>query len=193
MRILITAVVLMGFAGNAAAQLKSPDGRYEIIYRVEGEYVSQADFKDTRTGKVIHTELISGYMEKSFREIAWSKDSKYVALMSRGTRTTSDVEVLRFEGEVVKKLDLPDYRLNILGRNKQLVGGRYHWVNQLRWEDSKLTFRCAGQWKDGSGDPAVDPDNWYHFDVTIQLGDKTAPLNGQLIGVVAVDEAVKIE
>ena len=192
MRCLIAAVVLTGFAGHAMAQLKSPDGRYEITYNSAGLYESNVEFKDTKSGKVIHYGSSTSYQMIKYHEVLWSQDSKYVALISRGTRTTTEFEVLRFKDGVVTEVKLPNYGAEIQKHKPSKRGGRYEWVSQLRWEGSKLSFRCVGQWEDGSGDPAVDPDNWYHFEVTIKVNEKS-PQKAEMLGVAAVDEAVKIE
>ena len=176
-------------SGMAQAQLKSPDGRYEITYTSAGLYEANVEFKDTKTDKVIHDGSSTSYQMMQYREVLWSKDSKYVALISRGTRTSTHLEILHFNDGAVTEVKLPNYGAEILKQKAASKGGRYEWHSKLRWEKAKLTFRCAGQWNDGSGDPEVNPDNWYHFDVTLELGDKGEPK----VVLKALDEAVRIE
>lgn len=180
---------LLVLSGSVLGQLKSPDGRYEIRYTSAGLYEDNVEIVDTKNDEVIHNGCAALYQELKYREVAWSKDSKHVALISRGTRTTTHFEILHFEDGVVNEVKIPPYMARIIGRKNFKSLGRYHWISKLRWEGSNLTFRCAGQWVDGPGDPAVDPHNWYHYDVTIEPGAKGDPK----VALKALDEAIKIK
>ena len=188
MRHLLTIVILLHGIGSAMAQKTSPDARYVIEYFDALPNESNVKFKDAQSGKTLRHGFSSGYEERSFREVSWSPDSRFLALVSRGTKTTSGIEILRFAGDSVTEVKIPDYLLNILGRKHLISGGRHHWVSNVRWEDSHLTFRCWGQWGDGSGDPDIDPDNWYHFDVTLKVIHAVSPDRARLTAVSPVPQ-----
>jgi dipeptidyl aminopeptidase/acylaminoacyl peptidase len=162
-------VLLAVAAGSALAQHSSPDGRYVIEYFGTQPHEANVRFKDAETGKILYTGTSSGYESEEYHELKWSSDSRYLAVVARGAKTTSDIELYRFDKDLVQQVPIPDYRLNLLGRRNLVTGGRHHWVSDLRWDTTRITFHCFGQWIDGSGDPAIDPDNWYHFDVSIDL------------------------
>jgi hypothetical protein len=170
MRLLVIAVSVIVRFGAAGGELKSPDGQYEIEYFKALPHEGNVRIKNAKTGKVLGHAFSNGYEHSSYLETAWSPDSRYLAVVERGTRTTAEVAVLVFSGDSVEEVRLPDYRLNLLGRRMLVDGGRYHWVSKLRWEQSVLTFYCTGQWVDGPGDPEIDPDDWYHFDVSLRFG-----------------------
>ncbi len=87
-------------------------------------------------------------------------------------------DILVAEGDKVTKVDLPDYRLNILGRHKLIEGGRYWFDKALKWKTpSKLYFKSTGSLKDGGSNPKDEPDNWYSFDVELSLRDSRARLS----------------
>ena len=153
-----------------AGELVSPNGQYEIEYVEALPHESNVRLKSAKSGKVLSDEFSNGYDNSSYLETAWSPDSRFLAVVERGTRTTATLTVFSFSGDTVEQTRLPDYTLNLLGRRELVSGGRYHWVSKLRWEATTLTFYCTGQWADGSGDPELEPSNWYNFDVSIAFG-----------------------
>ena len=170
MKLLTIAVLAIATCTASGGDLKSPDGQYEIEYLKSLPHESNVRLKNAKTGKILAQAFSNGYDESSYLETAWSPDSRYLAVVERGTRTTAEIAVFAFSGDSVEQIRLPDYRLNLLGRRQLVDGGRYHWVSKLRWDATTITFYCTGQWIDGSGDPAIDPPNWYHFDVSLAFG-----------------------
>jgi hypothetical protein len=164
------AILAIASCMASGGDLKSPNGQYEIEYLKSLPHESNVLFKNAKTGKILADAFSNGYDEATYLETAWSPDSRYLAVVERGTRTTAEVSVFVFSGDSVEEVRLPDYRLNLLGRRNLVDGGRYHWVSKLRWEQTTLRFYCTGQWVDGSGDPEIEPDNWYHFDVALAFG-----------------------
>ena len=161
----------------------SPNGKYFYEYHEALPHESNVRFLNTKTGKQIGLGFSYGYEPESFLETKWSHDSSYLAVIVRGTRTTAHLVVYHFEGDMVTMVDLPDFQLNLLGRRNLIEGGRYQWCKNLRWEDTTLTFHYTGQWKDGPGDPKIDPDNWFYFDVSIRFGGKGSKANAKLASV----------
>jgi hypothetical protein len=144
MKLLPIAILAIASCTAFGSDLKSPDRQYEIEYLKALPHESNVRLKNAKTGKILAQAFSNGYDESSYLETAWSPDSRYLAVVERGTRTTAQVSVFAFSGDAVEELRLPDYRLNLLGRRKLIDGGRYHWVNKLRWEKSTLTFYCTG-------------------------------------------------
>ena len=190
MKLLTIAVLVIATCTAFGGDLKSPDGQYEIEYLKALPHESNVRLKNAKTGKILAQAFSNGYDESSYLETAWSPDSRYLAVVERGTRTTADVSVFAFSGDSVEVMRLPDYRLNLLGHRKLVDGGRYHWVSKLRWEKTTLTFYCTGQWVDGSGDPEIAPDNWYHFDVSLAFGGAGSTPDPRLAAV-AVSKPTK--
>jgi len=170
MKTCIIAFYCIATFQTVTGELVSPNGQYEIEYVGALPHESNVRLKNVKSGKVLSGEFSNGYDHSSYLETAWSADSRYLAVVERGTRTTATLTVFLFSGDTVDKTRLPDYTLNLLGRKELVSGGRYHLVSKLRWEATTLTFYCTGQWVDGSGDPELEPSNWYHFDVTISFG-----------------------
>lgn len=185
MKLLTIAILAIAACRAACGELKSPDGQYEIEYFEALPHESNVRFKNAKKGKILSHAFSNGYEHSSYLETAWSPDSRYLAVVERGTRTTAEVSVFAFSGDSVEEVKLPDYRLNLLGRRNLVDGGRYHWVSKLRWDQSTLTFNCTGQWVDGSGDPEIEPDNWYHFDVSLAFGGAGSTPDPRLASVTA--------
>ncbi len=40
----------------------------------------------------------------------------------------------------------------------------------FNWTGLSLDCYCTGQWVDGPGDPEIEPDDWYHSDVSLGFG-----------------------
>ena len=187
------AALLIATCRAMCGELKSPDGQYEIEYTKALPHESNVKLKNAKTGKVLGVAFSNGYDSSSYLETAWSPDSRYLAVVERGTRTSAEIAVFAFSGDSVEQIRLPDYRLNLLGRRQLLDGGRYHWVSKLRWDATTITFYCTGQWIDGSGDPAIDPPNWYHFDVLLAFGGPGSAPNPRLKAMTALEQKRKVE
>ncbi|NWK57785.1 hypothetical protein HW115_19355 [Verrucomicrobiaceae bacterium N1E253] len=157
---------------SVALAVDSPNGLYSTTTTV-GEFNVRSMV--LKKGSKIIFSVGSGY--GGFQDIQWSPDSKYLAVVDHGIKTMMILDVYRVDGESVTKVDLPDYRLNILGRYQLFEGGRYWFDKTLKWEaPSKLLFETTGSLKDGSSNPTDDPDNWYSFEVGISFNDLRAVL-----------------
>lgn len=108
MRLLQIIVILLYGIGIATGQKTSPDGHYVIEYFDALPDESNVRFKDAKSGKTLFYGFSSSYEERSFREISWSPDSRFLALVSRGTKTASGIEILRFAGDSVTEVKIPD-------------------------------------------------------------------------------------
>lgn len=187
MKLLTLLALTIAPCGAAFAQLTSPDGQYVIEYVDARPHESNVRLKHAKTGKILKHAFSNGAGESAYLETAWSPDSRYLAVVERGTRTTAELAVFAFAVDSVEELRLPDYRLNLLGRRLRVEGGRSHWVSRLRWNGSVLTFDCKGQWADGPADPEINPDNWYHFEVALALGEAGRSANPRLVSVAVIE------
>src|SRR5690606_7165174 len=116
MKLLTIAVLAIATCTASGGDLKSPDGQYEIEYLKAPPHESNVRLKNAKTGKILGHAFSNGYDHSSYLETAWSHDSRYLAVVERGTRTTADVSVYAFSADSVEEVRLPDYRLNLLGR-----------------------------------------------------------------------------
>jgi len=161
--------------------MASPDGKYTVEYfeAAAAPLESNVKFKNAKSKKVLRYEFSSSHEEKTFQEMAWSPDSKYLAVISRGTKTSSHIRVFSFVDDKVEEVAMPSPKL---GNEKS--SGRYFFVKHLKWKDTKLNYYCFGNKADGAGDSDLVPNNWYHYDVTVQLSSAGKKADPKLISVV---------
>ncbi len=175
MKRVIFAIVCVCISHVEAGDLTSPNGQYKIEYDAEAlEHESNVELKNAKTGKVLLQTSSYGYYKEKYHEIAWSPDSQYLAVVSRGTRTSIDVEVFRFKDDTVEQITLPSPKLG----DGSWQGGRSYFVKHIKWEATTLKYYCYGDKVYGAGDAESVPDNWYHFDIALGfggLGEEAAP------------------
>ena len=159
-------------SGKAETLFAAPNREYSAV-------VGQNEFRvHTLSIKRGEKELFStatGYGD--YTEVSWSPDSEYLAVVARGTKTTMNLEVYRIEADKVIPVELPDFRLNILGRFQKIEGGRYQFDESLDWKKGPaLQFVTRGSLVEGASNPKDDPGNWYHFNVMIGFSSTKARL-----------------
>ena len=147
----------------AQSNFPSPNGTYDV--KVEKDEFSVRNLTIMRGDKQLFSTS-SGY--GGYAEVSWSPDSRYLAVVEHGTKTTMNLAVYKLEADSVRPVTLPDFRLNILGRFKKIEGGRYQFDEALSWKKgSALQFVALGSLVDGASNPDDHPDNWYRFKVMI--------------------------
>lgn len=157
---------------SVSSAIDSPNGSYSAATKLDELKITSLVVK--REDRTVF-QLASGW--GGFHAIQWSPDSKYLAVVDHGIKTMMILAVYRIEGDNVTKVDLPDYRLNILGRYKLVEGGRYWFDKSLTWKNaSELSFKTTGSLKDGASNPSDDPDNWYSFGVVLSFENSRAKL-----------------
>lgn len=165
MKLILSIFLLYLCLPTAWADTKknSPDGRYTVSL-LKDEH-NETHLKIMQGDKLL---LSTGSGYGGFTEVSWSADSKYLAVVERGTQTTMNLAVYYFDDKGVKLIDLPDFRLNILGRFQKIEGGRYQFDENLSWKKGPaLQLVARGSLVDGASNPQDQPDNWYRFDVMI--------------------------
>jgi len=160
---LVFLLVTQSSPGEPATQ--SPDGKYTTVQK-KGEF-DYRWLEIKRGGKSLF-QAQAGYGR--FTAVSWSPDSRYLAVVEHGTKTTMNLSVYFFDGDQVTVIDLPEFRLNILGRHQLIEGGRHQFDKNLRWkEEGNLHFMTSGSLRDGASNPIDEPENWYHFEVGIKF------------------------
>jgi len=171
--LLVLAVFLFSAVwGKAETLFAAPNREYSVVVDQNEFHVHTLTIK--RGEKTIFSTA-TGYGDYS--EVSWSPNSDYVAVVARGTKTTMNLEVYRIEGDKVTAVELPDFRLNILGRFQKIEGGRYQFDEALDWKKGPaLQFVARGSLVDGASNPGDDPSNWYQFKVMIGFSTAKARL-----------------
>jgi hypothetical protein len=150
---------------QADSSFTSPNGHYSVTivedeFRVRNLTIMQDNKRLFGTS--------SGY--GGYTAVSWSLDSKYLAVVEHGTKTTMTLAVYLVGADKIKAITLPDYRMNILGRHHKVDGGRYWFDEALRWDKGNaLEFVTRGSLVDGASNAQDDPANWYCFHVRIEV------------------------
>jgi len=182
MKIATFVISLTALCRMEATELTSPNGQYKIEYEVEPlEHETNVELKNAKTGKVIKQTISYGYYIEEYHEIAWSPDSRYLAVISRGTRTSSQVEVFSFIGDTVEEVTMPSPKLS----DGTWTGGRNQFVKHLKWEGTTLKYYCFGDKFDGAGNLDLVPEDWYHFDIAMRFGGTGEDAAPKVISVAA--------
>lgn len=160
------------------ADTTSPDGQYKIVYDhgQQDAFYTQAHFKTAADGKTIHSTPASGYGKGPYQELTWSADSKYLAVVTRGTKTTTHLEIYQFSKNTVTPVTIPDFRLNLLGRHQLAKGGRYQFVKDIKWIKGGIQITATGSLVDGASNPKDHPENWYSYKVIMTVNHRQARL-----------------
>ncbi|HEY1120794.1 MAG TPA: hypothetical protein VGE67_04305 [Haloferula sp.] len=170
--LLLAAVLFSAVSGKAETLFAAPNGEYSAVV---GKDESRVHTLSIKHGEKTILSTAAGYGD--YTEVSWSPDSGYLAVVARGTKTTMNLEVYRVEADKAIPVELPDFRLNILGRFQKIEGGRYQFDESLDWKKGPaLQFVARGSLVDGVIDPEGDPGNWYHFNVMIGFSSAKARL-----------------
>jgi hypothetical protein len=171
--LLFLAVFLfIAVSGKAETVLVAPNREYSAVV---GQDESRVHTLSIKRGEKTILSTAAGYGD--YTEVSWSPDSQYLAVVARGTKTTMNLEVYRIKADKVTPVELPDFRLNILGRFQKIEGGRYQFDESLDWKKGPaLQFVTRGSLEEGASNPKDDPGNWYHFNVMIGFSSAKARL-----------------
>ena len=120
MRFFILLLFLGLVARSHAKESKvatSPDGRYEVIVTTQADQqeIPFAQIRDKKTRKRFDTEAL-GYDGHADVEATWRPDSRVVALNFSAGKHTHETLLYFVESGRITKIQLPDFVLNILGR-----------------------------------------------------------------------------
>lgn len=174
MRFLIPAILMLitPLMALAESSFPSPDGTYDV--KIEEDEFRVRNLTVVRGDKQLFSTS-SGY--GGYTAVSWSPDSRYLAVVEHGTKTTMNLAVYRLDADSVRSVTLPDFRLNILGRFNKIEGGRYQFDEALSWKKGPaLQFVALGSLVDGASNPDDHPDNWYRFKVMIGFTSDRASL-----------------
>ncbi|RYD83367.1 MAG: hypothetical protein EOP84_07965 [Verrucomicrobiaceae bacterium] len=174
MRSLLFFAVLLFItvSGEAETVLVAPNREYSAVV---GQNESRIHTLSIKRGEKTILSTATGYGD--YAEVLWSPDSEYLAVVARGTKTTMNLEVYRINADKATPIELPDFRLNILGRFQKIEGGRYQFDESLDWKKGPaLQLITRGSLVDGVSNPEDDSGNWYHFNVMIGFSSTKARL-----------------
>jgi len=169
MKLIALVLFLLASLGHADDAGDSPNGKYEVIYTSKMLYEDNVTIREKSGGKVIYRTIASTYEPNRFDELIWSADSTLLAVISGGTKTTSEVRIIRFDNDTAEELKLPDYQQNIYGRHKRLKGGRYSFAKHLKWNKNVLSFESEGSWTESVSNPSDFPEDWYAYSIKLTL------------------------
>src|SRR5207249_9740447 len=106
-------------------------------------------------------------------KVAWSADSRFVAILSQGTKTTYDASVYHVADHRLEQVSLPEYGRLLFERLGIPRGGRYFLLEQASWRDHHLDLRGRGNVSDSASNPTDFPDDWYDCTVVFQVESPT--------------------
>ncbi len=181
MKFLILAITLSTLCQAEVDKLTSPNGQYKIEYIDALPHETNVELKNAKTGKVLDSAISYGYDPENYREIAWSPNSRYLAVITRGTRTSIQVQVFSFVDDKVDEITMPIYRVG----DGSWKGGRSSFNKHIKWDGTTLTFYCYGDKFEGAGNLDLIPEDWYHYDITMRFGELGKAADPKVISIVA--------
>jgi hypothetical protein len=190
MRVFSIVIGLIGIATSVLARealLKdglSPDKRLGA-YLVGPDHpeAGVADFpsvvirreRDHRVVGISSCGAYMAYFDPAYErtKVAWSADSRFVAILSQSTKTTYDASVYHVTDQRLDPVPLPEYQRPLFERLGIPRGGRYFLLEQASWRDQHLDLRARGNVSDSASNPTDFPDDWYDCTVVFQVESPT--------------------
>lgn len=185
MRFLILLMVLSVVAWTHAEESKlatSPDGRYEaVLTELTDEGIPFARIRDKKTKKSFDTDA-HGYERNAEIEASWRLDSRVVALNFSAGRRTHDTLLYSVKNGRITLIKLPDFVLNILGRQGAITAKfKNSVVSFVRFLPDNQCLLFAHVEPDPSEqtsekpstDSTFQPTQVTDFDVTLRLNDSS--------------------
>jgi hypothetical protein len=198
MRALLIVIALIGVASASAARealLKdglSPDKQLGA-YLVSPDHpeAGAADFpsivvrreRDQSVVGIFTAGSYMAYFDPAYErtKIAWSADSRFVAILSQSTKTTYDASVYHVTDQRLDEVPLPEYGRPLFDRLGIPRGGRYFLLERASWRDDQLELRVRGNVSDSSSNPKDFPDDWYDCTVVFEVESPTKVLLHEII------------
>ena len=157
---------------------RSPDGSFSVRVRppTDAGAIPSLEVISVTTNTVIGTTHTGGYAhypsvaEDASTAVLWSPDSKHLALMTRGTKRSTELRLYRVEASGLTEITLPSPTDRAFQLLKATVSYRCTFQRPKMWIDNEtLTVRASGDIKNpsGSGVPI-----WYEVDITFNIHDK---------------------
>ena len=114
-------------------------------------------------------------------KVAWSPDSRFLAVLSRGTKTTYEVAVYHAVADSVVLVSLPDYRRLLFARLGIATGGRHLLLSEPAWLDHTLRVHVSGNISDTASNPTDFPDDWYECTIVFRVEPAKKPSVQEII------------
>jgi hypothetical protein len=168
----------------------SPDGRYEVVVTAQADQldIPFAQIRDKKTRKKFETNAM-GYDGREEIEAIWRTDSHVVALNFSAGRTTHETLLYWVESGRITKITLPDFVLNILGRQGAIAAkfknSAVLFVKFLPDNQCKLLAHVEpNPWDEAPNkaraDTAFHPTGLTDFSVTLRLNN---PFQTDLVAI----------
>jgi len=157
---------------------RSPDGSLSVRVRppTDAGALPSLEVISVTTNTVIGSTHTGGYAhypsvaEDTSTAVLWSPDSKHLALMTRGTKRSTELRLYRVAASGLTEIPLPSPTDRAFQLLKATESYRCVFQRPQKWIDNRtLTVRASGDIKDPAG--GVVP-VWYEVDVTINIQDK---------------------
>jgi len=172
MRFVFITMAVVGVPASAIAREAllqdgvSPDKRLgAYLVSADQPKAAAADFpavvvrreQDHRVLGCFASSSYMAYFDPAYErtKVAWSPDSRFLAVLSRGTKTTYEVAVYHAVADSVVPVSLPDYRRLLFARLGIATGGRHLLLSEPAWLDHTLRVH------DTASNPTDFPDDWY--------------------------------
>lgn len=156
---------------------RSPDGKYVVMIVAQGkgseEYPPPLLVIQRRgDGATLGLDQASSYAsyEGALRPVntvaLWRRDSAFVAVKTRGTKTSTSVLLFRVTPNKAEAVKLPDLWHAIRGRMGLTDPGRFYFEAPLRWTKAgELVVEVTGNTK--NSDTADAPEASYRYQVVV--------------------------
>jgi hypothetical protein len=184
MKILLALGILAVSASAYAADTirlpdgRSPDGKYSIRIHppVEDGAIPKLEVINRDTKAIIGTTDTGGYahfkaVANSFSTAAlWSPDSKHLALMTRGTKRSTNIRVFEVSAAGISEIVLPSPTDRAFQLLKATDSYRCVFQRPKKWIDNdSLVIEASGDVTNPAGDKIPI---WYEVDVTLSVSKK---------------------
>ena len=180
---IIFAVLVLQSSVGAAEQLdlskgRSPDGNYTVRIRQPQDAAAMPTLEvvsvtsnrvigSTDTGSYAHYPSVA---EDTSTSVLWSPDSRHLALMTRGTKRSTELRLYRVAASGLTEIPLPSPTDRAFQLLKATESYRCVFQRPQKWIDNEtLTVHASGDIKNPAGDGFPI---WYEVDVTFNIRDK---------------------
>ncbi len=121
---------------------------------------------------ILRQEIASGYanyqgaIQRVNTVALWRPDSAFVAVKTRGTKTSTSVLLFRVSADKAEMIQMPDLWQAIRGRMGLTDAGRFHFEAPLRWTNAgELVVEVTGNTMNSGTEDS--PETWFHYRVVV--------------------------
>lgn len=179
--LLATIVFVASVSGADSLELAngiSPDGRFSVRVRapIDSGSMVQLEVVSVAAKTVVGTAYAGGYgrypaiAEDASTSVLWSPDSKHLAVMTRGTKRSTDMRLYRVMASGLTEIRLPSSTDRAFQLLKATEAYRCVFQRPKKWIDNgTLVVLATGDVTNTAGDKIPI---WYEVEVTIDVAAK---------------------